>query len=117
MKMYTAAKNVTLTGIVNWSVPVYVSKAWWDKVPADLRAQIVEQSKAVEAELVAWNDQANEDALKAWKENGGTYDRLPAADQKRLLDTIKPVVAQVLAERPPVNELFLQVSAIAKANE
>lgn len=117
MKMYTVAKNITLTGLINWSVPVYVSKPWWDKLPAELRATILSQAKAVEAELIEWNDKANEDTIKAWKDNGGTVDRLPDADQLRLLDAIKPVVAQVLAERQPVNELFEKVSALAKANE
>ena len=113
MKMYNAAKHITATGLVNWAVPVYASKVWWDKLPADLRGLMLAEGKAIERELIEWNEKANARTMDSWKKNGGTVGKLPAADQAKLVSTIKPVVKKVIAGKPAVNKLFLQVSAIA----
>ena len=117
MKMHNAAKHITLTGLFKANVPVYVSKVWWDKLPADLRKLMIEESKGVESELIGWNIEANQRVMESWKKVGGTARTLPAADQAKLLATVKPIVAQVMAKRPTVNATFQKVMEFAKANE
>ena len=55
--------------------------------------------------------------MESWKKVGGTARTLPAADQAKLLATVKPIVAQVMAKRPTVNATFQKVMEFAKANE
>ena len=40
-----------------------------------------------------------------------------AEDQAKLIATVRPVVAKVLAGDPKVNEAFKKLTAFAKANE
>jgi len=117
LKMFVTARHITRTGLFMASVPVYVSKIWWDKIPGDLRALMLAESREIEGELIAWNAAANARTIASWKKNGGTVDRLPPEDQAKLLATVRPVVAKVLAGDPKVNEAFKKLTAFAKANE
>jgi TRAP-type transport system periplasmic protein len=117
LKMYVTAKHILRTGLFMASIPVYVSKVWWDKLPADLRALMLAESREIEGELIAWNDKANAQTIAAWKKNGGTVSSLPPEDQAKLFATVRPVVAKVLAGDPRVNAAFKTLSAFAKANE
>ncbi len=117
LKMFVTARHITRTGLFTASVPVYVSKIWWDKVPGDLRALMLAESREIEGELIAWNAAANARTIASWKKNGGTVNRLPPEDQARLLATVRPVVAKVIAADPKVNEAFKKLTAFAKANE
>ncbi len=117
LKMYVTARHITRTGLFMASIPVYVSKNWWDKLPADLRALMLAESREIEGELIAWNDKANARTIAAWKKNGGTVSSLPPEDQAKLVATVRPVVAKVLASDPRVNAAFKTLSAFAKANE
>ena len=78
---------------------------------------MIEESKGVESELIAWNTEANQRVMESWKKVAGTARTLPAADQAKLLATVKPIVAQVMAKRPTVNATFQKVMEFAKANE
>jgi TRAP-type C4-dicarboxylate transport system substrate-binding protein len=117
LKMFVTARHITRTGLFVASIPVYVSKIWWDKVPGDLRALMLAESREIEGELIAWNAAANARTIAAWKKNGGTVNRLPPEDQATLVATVKPVVAKVLAADPRVYEAFKKLTAFAKANE
>lgn len=117
MKMHVAAKHITETGLFQANVPTYVSKVWWDKLPADLRALMVKEARAIEPELIDWSKAANVRTAAEWRKAGGTFRKLPPQDQARLLATVKPVVAKVLAAKPAVNEAFKKVVGFAKANE
>jgi len=113
-KMFTAAKHVTLTGLINWAVPVYVSRIWFEKLPADVQKAILDESIKVEADLIAWNDNANANTLVELKNNGVTITRLAQADQDRMLAGVRKAVGEVLdAARPGVKEMYQQISTIA----
>lgn len=75
------------------------------------------ESREIEGELIAWNDDANARTIDAWKKNGGAVGRLPPEGQAKLLSTVKPIVAKVLAGDPKVNEAFQNLISFAKANE
>jgi TRAP-type C4-dicarboxylate transport system substrate-binding protein len=117
LKMFVTARHITRTGLFIANTPVYVSKRWWDKVPGDLRALMLSESRKIEKELVPWNAAANARTIESWKKNGGTVNFLPPEDQARLLATMKPIVAKILAADPKVNEAFKNLASVAKANE
>lgn len=115
MKMHSVAKNVTVTGLFKSSVPVYVSKMWWDKLPADLKTMILDESRKVEQELITWNDAANKATFDLWKQNGGTVGELPADDQAKLIQIATPVAAAVLDSKPGVKEAYQKTLEVAAA--
>jgi TRAP-type C4-dicarboxylate transport system substrate-binding protein len=117
LKMYVTAKHITRTGLFTANVPVYVSKRWWDKLPGDLRALAVSESREIEKALIPWNVAANARTIESWKKNGGTVTFLPPEDQARLLDTVRPIVAEILSSDPKVSEAFQNLREVAKANE
>jgi len=116
-KMFTAAKHITLIGLINWPVPVYVSRVWWEKLPADLQRTMQEEARKLEPGLMAWNAQANETALEAWRKEGGTATKLPDADHMRLHQIARVEVEKVIASRPPVEEFYRAVRAIAETTK
>ena len=113
LKMYTTAKHITFGGLFTSSVPVYVSKVWWDKLPADLRSLMLSEARAVEESLVDWNEQSNAKTLETWKSNGGTVRSLSEVEQRRIIETVRPAVQAVLSEDPRVEAAYRKVLAIA----
>lgn len=116
-KMFTAAKYITLTGLINWPVPVYVSRVWWEKLPQDLRAVMTAESRAMEKGLMEWNEQANEAALEGWRKEGGTIAKLPDADHQRLHEIARTEVEKVIAALPPVEQFYRAIRAIVDTTQ
>jgi TRAP-type C4-dicarboxylate transport system substrate-binding protein len=115
LKMYSVAKHITVTGLFKSSVPVYVSKVWWDKLPADLRSLMLGEARKVEQELIAWNEVANNATFENWKQNGGTVGALPPDDQAQLIKITTPVAASVLESKPGVKEAYQKTLEVAAA--
>jgi len=113
LKMYTTAKHIIFGGLFKSSVPVYVSKMWWDKLPADLRALMLSEARGVEQSLVEWNEQANAKTLETWKANGGTVRWLSDTEQKHIIDTVRPAVEAVLSADAQVATAYRRVLTTA----
>jgi TRAP-type transport system periplasmic protein len=113
LKMYNTAKHITIGGLFNSSVPIYVSKAWWDRLPADLKTLMTTEARAVEESLVDWNEKANAETLERWKANGGTVRTLSDAEQKHMLDTVAPAVEAVMKEDPQLDAAYRKILAAA----
>lgn len=112
LKMYTIAKNITMTRLVYFPIPVYVSKIWWDKIPADMKKQILETSIEVEKELIPFNIKANAETLDIWKKEGGTVGQLPEADQKKMVEIVQAAAAKVLKSQPDVDAIYKVIAKV-----
>lgn len=106
VKFYDAGKYLTLTDDSLFVSIGMVSKVWFDKLPADLRAIVMEEGRAVEPELVEVTRQAYVDSEKQWRDNGGQVIRMSAADAAALREKITPVPAEVLKDQPQVKEMY-----------
>lgn len=115
LKMHTVAKHITVGGLFKSSVPVYMSKVWWDKVPADLRALMLSEARKVEQELIAWNEVANNATFDSWKQAGGTVATLAPDQQAELIRITTPVAAAVLESKPGVKEAYAKTLEVAAA--
>jgi len=116
LKMFNTAKHITIAGLFHSSIPVYVSKVWWEKLPEDLRRTMLTEAKGIEKSLIDWNEKANVETLEKWRGNGGTVRSLSDAEQKRMIETVTPAVQKVIAEDPALETAYNKIRAIAAKN-
>lgn len=106
-KIYDMAKYHSNTGHFFVTSIGLVSKRWFDRLPPDLQKAIVEEGKAVQAELLDVAKAANEKAIEAWKT--GSKDgwiELTDAERAAFRTRIESADAQVVAKNPQVKELL-----------
>ena len=104
-KFYTAAKHITLTNMAVISCWQALSQAWLKKLPADLRAMVVQAGKDSTEQASKWPTELTESSEKAWAKVG-TIHRLPAAEQKALRASLAPIGDQILANDPKTKEMW-----------
>ena len=90
-KFFTVVKNITVTNGGAIPTAAWVSKAWANKLPADLRKIVLETPATLE-------DWGSKNAIARWKvakqqwlDNGAEVIRFSPADQKRYMDAIRKV--------------------------
>jgi TRAP-type C4-dicarboxylate transport system substrate-binding protein len=113
-KMYSIAKYHTESV---WQIHTSValaSKVWLDKLPADLRAIVLEEGKAVEPELFDWMVGHQKRARDEWEKNGGVFTEWPAADRPKMMATLSSIAAKIVAKDPGSKKLYDTVVAVAK---
>lgn len=98
LKLYNIVDNITATEDGVMGEVILVSKAWWDKLPADIQVILKEEAQALEPELYDFvlEDQAK--AYKTWEEQGGTVFHLPEAERTELLANMKEATVELLSE-------------------
>lgn len=98
LKLYNIVDNITATEDGVMGEVMLVSKAWWDKLPADIQVILKEEAIALEPELYDFvlEDQAN--AYKMWEEQGGTVFHLPENERTELLAQMKEATIELLGE-------------------
>lgn len=117
-KMYTVAKSITYDGTGIIPSVVIVSKAWLDKLPADLQKVVMDAGRALEP----WANQMALDfaksAEKVWTDNGGEVIRLPEAEHKALVERVAPLGDQNLATDDRIKDMYnLLKGVVAKTRQ
>ncbi len=111
--LQTVSKTITETNdtlLVSFGA---ISKAWLDKLPADLRKTVVDEARG----LQDWAMKQSQDekvALRAkWMERGGEIVTLPADDMAELQKRLKPIGAEVTKSDPKMKAFYDKVVATA----
>lgn len=115
-KIYDMAKYHSNTAHFFVTSIGVVSKRWFDRLPADMQKAIVEEGKAVQAELLDVSKQANDRAIEAWKT--GSKDgwiELTEAERAAFRKRIESTDAQVVAKHPQIKELLSLLRRKAQA--
>jgi len=113
-KFYTIVKYMTLTRDTPVLTVSYISKIWLDKLPADLRAAVVETTRESAAATEPFVFKFVGDAVEAWKANGGEVMTLSPADQTELIRRAREVSDKTFGGDPalaPTYKLLLQTAA------
>jgi C4-dicarboxylate-binding protein DctP len=105
-KMYTAAKYVTYDGSGIIPSCVATSKAWLEKLPADLRKTYLDTGRELDNWASTMALEFAKGGEKVWTDNGGEIFRLSAAEQKELMTKLKPLGDANLATNPRVKETY-----------
>ena len=88
-------------------VPIaVVSKAWLDKLPPELQKLVIDEGRKLQGRVQARSFEVVDEMRKKWINAGGEIVTLPAADQARLTEILKPVGAEVTKSNPALNTFY-----------
>jgi len=113
-KYYDVAKPMTYLPTTFFAAPVMVNKRWLKSLGPELEAIVREESKKAEAVFAEPNVidiKRNEDI---WRQNGGEVIRMSPAEEKRYVDLVTPVTAQLLSANARVKEDYEALLAASK---
>lgn len=116
-KYYEVVKYVTLSEEAIFISFGVVSKAWFDRLPADLQKIILEEGAKLEKELTDWSKALFAGAAGIWRKNGGEVIRFAPAGQTAFLDKLSTVGDEVFRAQPEVLKMYESLRRIAKANQ
>jgi TRAP-type C4-dicarboxylate transport system substrate-binding protein len=105
-KFWTLAKYQTETDEVLIISQVTVHKPWLDKLPADLRAIVLEEGQKLDNEMIAYSIEKRKQYRENWVKNGGELIHFSPEERKRFLDRLSGVAASVLSENPDVKAAY-----------
>jgi C4-dicarboxylate-binding protein DctP len=91
-----------------------VSRAWLNKLPADLRQMVVAEGAKLQPRLMA-QSRAMDDAMrKRWAEAGGEFVRIPADEQAKLGQLLGGIGQEVTKDNAAVNAFYKRLNATAQ---
>lgn len=112
-KYWTVAKDLTETGEGVVPVATFFSSVWFKKLPASLQTILLEEAKKLDDDIFKFAVDYHEGLRKTWLENGGKIHHLSDADQAELMNRLKSVGADVVADEPAIKEVFDRMVATA----
>lgn len=92
---------------------ICLSKAWLDKLPPDLAKTIVTEARKLQpwAEKTAVDEGV--ELRQKWRDRGGEFVRLSAAEQKVLETHLKPIGAEVTKDNPVLKAFYERIQKTA----
>jgi len=110
VKYYANTNHYFITSIAT------VSKKWFDGLPADIQKIVVEEGRAVHAELLEWGKEFNRNAVTIWKEKTKDgYVELAPDQRAAFRARLEGVDAKVASDVPGIKEWLDLLRARAKA--
>jgi TRAP-type C4-dicarboxylate transport system substrate-binding protein len=113
LKYQDVSKLVTVTNDTMLVPVATVSKAWLDKLPADLQKAVVDAGQAAQGRTDAFTAEFMAGMPKRWIEAGGEIFVLPEAERAKVVAALKDVGDDVTKDDPPVKAFFERVRATA----
>lgn len=83
-----------------------VSRPWLNKLPADLRAMVVEEGMKLQPRINPQSRLMDESMVKRWREAGGELVKLPEADQQRVRQLLSGIGEEVTKDNPSANAFY-----------
>jgi len=94
-----------------------INRNWFEGLPPDLQNIVAEDGRKVSEEIFPWAVKDVNDGLETWTKNGGEVIRFDSEEQKRLVELLRPLGAQVTAQRPDEKLLFDLLQKAAERNQ
>jgi C4-dicarboxylate-binding protein DctP len=91
-----------------------VSRAWLDKLPADLRQMVVEEGNKLQARTMAHSRVLDDTMRKRWTDAGGEFVTLPPADQARVRQLLTGIGEEVTKDNASLSVFYKQLVATGK---
>jgi C4-dicarboxylate-binding protein DctP len=113
-KYHTLGKYQTETDEALIVPFVSVNKPWFDKLPADVRQVILEESARLDNDMTAYSIELRKGYRENWVKNGGEMIRFSPAEQRKLLDLLAPIGAAYVADKPDVRSVYDKMVELAK---
>lgn len=116
MRYYDAAKYITTTGQPFIFSMAFLSKKWFDGLPADLQKILNDDALKAAAKANAWDVDFYAKEAEFWKQHGEIID-LPANEQADFVKTVAGVGAEVAGRTPELKAAYDAFAAAAKRTE
>jgi TRAP-type C4-dicarboxylate transport system substrate-binding protein len=108
------AKYITETGHAYVFSMAFLSKRWFDGLPADLKGIVMTTAGQVRAEVIPWSQDFLTQQRKVWAGKGGEVIALPAAEHAELMAKMAPIGADIVKSKPELKPLWDQLVATAQ---
>ncbi len=112
-KYYDGAPNLLDTHL--WAIVSLnlVSKAWYDRLPPDLKQAVMKAGAAVEPQASKWGAANIVQDTNIWKERGGKIVTLSPAEQQDAERRVSAAIQPVLDKSAPLKEFYNKIKAAA----
>ena len=111
-RYYDAAPNMVDTALWPILSVALVSKAWFDRLPPDLKKIVLETGTKIEPELLKWQITRIDTDTKAWTDKGGKIVQLAPAEQEEAFRRVSAAAQSVVGKSAPLKELYDKLKAI-----
>lgn len=91
-----------------------VSKAFLNKLPADLRQLVVDEGRDVQSRMMAKSREIDTEMRARWTQNGGEWVKFSAEDQNRMRQAFGGIGEEVTKGNPQVNAFYRRVAETAR---
>lgn len=91
-----------------------VSRAFLNKLPADLRQIVIDEGQKLQPRMMAQSRTIDETMRKRWSEVGGEWIRFSADDQARMRQLFEGIGEEVTKENAAVNAFYKRVAAASR---
>jgi TRAP-type C4-dicarboxylate transport system substrate-binding protein len=111
-RYYDAAPQLVDTAL--WPILTLglVSKAWFDRLPPDLKKIVLETGSKVEPELAKWQIARIATDTAAWTDKGGKIVKLAPGDQQEAARRVSAAAQAVVGKSAPLKDLYDKLKAI-----
>ena len=116
-KFFTLAKYETITRDTPVTVVMFLSKPWLDKLPADLKKDVLDISADETGKLYQTTSQFLTNAIAGWKAGGGEIVDMNAPDQAELIKRARAVSDKLFGEDPAIAPMYKKMLEVAKKYE
>ena len=113
-KYYDIAKPMTYLPATLFAAPVVANRQFLKSLGPELEAIVRDESRKAESLFLDWNLNDIKSKEEIWKKNGGEVITMSPAEQKRYIDLVTPVTAQLLSANPKIKEDYEALLAAAK---
>jgi TRAP-type C4-dicarboxylate transport system substrate-binding protein len=113
-KYWTIAKYQTETDEALIVSIVVVHKPWLDKLAPDVRGALLDEAGKLDDEMHRHSVELRKGYRENWVKNGGELINFAPAEQKKLLDLLRPVGEAFVADKPDLKAAYAQMVEIAK---
>jgi C4-dicarboxylate-binding protein DctP len=91
-----------------------VSRAFLNKLPADLRQIVVDEGQKLQPRMMAQSRTIDEAMRKRWTEVGGEWLRFSPDDQARMRQLFEPIGEEVTKDNAATNAFYKRVAATGR---
>ena len=91
-----------------------ISRAWLNKLPADLREMVLDEAAKMQPRMMAQSRTLDDAMRKRWIEAGGEFVSLPPADVARLGQLLGGVGEEATKDNAAVNAFYKRMRAVAE---
>ncbi|HXQ50641.1 MAG TPA: TRAP transporter substrate-binding protein [Stellaceae bacterium] len=117
MQYVDAAKYVTETGQPFIFSMGFISKKWYDALPADLQKIIDADADKAAGEANTWELDFYAQQRKAWVAHGGELIALPPDQQAAMMDKLASIGEDLTKAKPDAHETYKIFAAAAKRDK